>query len=75
MTIVGDGNINVYDGNAFGGTNEEEGEEGGEGKPGDVPPAKVVDVIDTFRYDTTVFDKDQFKEYFKEYMKKLKTHL
>ena len=60
--------------NAFGGKNEDD-EEGGQGGTGGAPPAKVCDVLDSFHYEETGFDKDQFKEYFKGYMKKLKEHL
>jgi hypothetical protein len=60
MNIVGEVKVDVGCGNAFGGKNEEEdGEEGKE--EGGAPQAKVVDIIDTFRYEETVFNKEQFK--------------
>ena len=57
--------VDIGCGNAFGGT-EEEAKGDGE---------KVLDVIDTFKYNETAFDKKGYTSYIKNYMKKVKAHL
>lgn len=71
MVVKGEDKVDVGCGNAFGGKNEDE-EEGG---PGEVPPEKVDIIVDTFNYQETGFDKENFKQYFKEYMNKVVDHL
>ena len=62
---VGGENIDVGCGNAFGGGGDDEG----------VETEKVLDVIDSFKYQETSFTKGQFTTHIKGYMKKVKEHL
>lgn len=68
MVVKQDADVDIGCGNAFGGQNEEDGETGG---AGGAPVAKVIDLVDAFRYEETSFDLEGFKGYFKNYMKKL----
>jgi len=65
MVVIGDVNVDVGCGNAFGGANEEE-EEGGPAAP---TVAKVNDLIDAFGYIETSYDKKDWQAYFKGYVK------
>jgi hypothetical protein len=65
--IVGGENIDIGAGNAFGGGEEDE-------KPDD-QVAKVLDVVDGFRYQETTFSKKDYMTYIKAYMKKVKEYL
>jgi hypothetical protein len=64
LIVKANGDVNVYDGNAFGGKNEEDGEEGGAGGNSQ-PVAKVIDLVDAFGYEETSFPKADFQAYFK----------
>lgn len=66
MVVKGDVNVDVGCGNAFGGKNEDEEEEGG---AGNAPPEKVNDLVDAFQYGETGMSKDDFKSWMKEYAK------
>lgn len=66
--VKGDDNVDVGCGNAFGGGEEEEA-------GGNSEVVKVIDVVDTFNYQETGFDKAGFVAYFKGYMKKVLDHL
>lgn len=68
MVVKQDADVDIGCGNAFGGTNEDDGETGGQGG---APVAKVIDLVDAFRYEETSFDLEGFKGYFRSYMKKL----
>ncbi len=68
LIAVGGEDIDIGCGNAFGGGGEEEGA-AGEGVE------KVLDVIDTFKYEVTAFTKADFTAYFKGYMKKVLDYL
>ena len=72
--IKGEDKFDIGCGNAFGGTNEEEGEEGAGGAGGEAVE-KVIDVIDTFHYQEFGFDKVGYGKYIKEYMKKVLDYL
>lgn len=69
MVVKQDVEVDVGCGNAFGGQNEDDGEQGGQ--TGGAPVAKVIDLVDAFGYEETSFDLDGFSTYFKGYMKKL----
>ena len=66
--VKGDDNVDIGCGNAFGGAGEEE-QAGGE------EVVKVLDIVDTFGYEETSFDKAGFGAYFKGYMKKILEYL
>ena len=68
MIVKGDEKVDVGCGNAFGGGGEEE-------DMGNAEVEKVIDLVDSFNYQETGFDKAGFVSYFKGYMKKLLTHL
>ncbi len=67
MVVKGEDNVDIGCGNAFGGTNEQGQEQGN----GGAPVEKVNDIVDSFHYEETSFDKAGFQGYFKGYMKKL----
>eukprot|EP00335_Anophryoides_haemophila_P000071 CAMPEP_0204821612 /NCGR_PEP_ID=MMETSP1018-20131115/35794_1 /ASSEMBLY_ACC=CAM_ASM_000518 /TAXON_ID=46462 /ORGANISM="Anophryoides haemophila, Strain AH6" /LENGTH=172 /DNA_ID=CAMNT_0051937909 /DNA_START=30 /DNA_END=548 /DNA_ORIENTATION=+ len=67
LVAVGDVDIDVGCGNAFGGDKEEEG-------AGD-NVEKVIDLVDTYRYQETSFGKKDYVTYIKGYMKRLKAKL
>lgn len=68
MVVKGEDNIDIGCGNAFGGAGEQEA-------GGDQNVEKVIDIVDSFNYGETSFDKAGFDAYFKGYMKKLLGHL
>jgi hypothetical protein len=69
MVVKSDVEVDVGCGNAFGGQNEDDGDQGGQ--TGSAPVAKVIDLVDAFQYEETSFDLEGFTAYFKTYMKKL----
>lgn len=69
MVLKQDAEVDIGCGNAFGGTNDEEGEAGGNG--GQDNAFKVIDLVDAFGYHETIFDLSGFGDYFKAYMKKV----
>jgi hypothetical protein len=69
MIVKSDVEVDVGCGNAFGGQNEDDGDQGGQ--TGGAPVAKVIDLVDAFQYEETSFDLEGFNSYFKSYMKKL----
>ena len=73
MVAKQDVDVDVGCGNAFGGQNEDDPDQGGQ--TGGTPVFKVNDLIDAFGYEETSFDKDGFSDYFKGYMKKLMGHI
>ena len=73
MVAKQDVDVDVGCGNAFGGQNEDDPDQGGQ--TGGTPVFKVNDLIDAFGYAETSFDKEGFADYFKLYMKKLMTHI
>ena len=72
-TVKGDVNVDIGCGNAFGGTNEEEG--AAEGGAGESMENKVIDIIDAFKYNETSYTKGDYQTYMKAYLKKVKTYL
>lgn len=67
MVVKGEEKVDIGCGNAFGGGEEEEA--------GNEEVEKVIDVVDSFQYGETSFDKAGFVAYFKGYMKKLLGYL
>ena len=66
MIVVGETNVDIGCGNAFGGKNEDE-EEGGSGGP---PKEKVINLVDSFGYCETSFNsRKDWQVYFRDYMK------
>lgn len=59
-------------GNAFGGTGDEEGEQGGSAETGE---EKVIDIQFNFNLVEYQFSKADFMTYIKGYLKKVKEHL
>ena len=68
MVVKQDAEVDIGCGNAFGGTNEEDGEAGGAAQDN---VFKVIDLVDAFGYEETSFDLNGFNSYFRDYMKKL----
>lgn len=68
MVVVGEANVDVGCGNAFGGKNEED-EEGGQA--GGAPVEKVNDLIEAFGYGETSMDKDDWVKAFQTFVKKI----
>jgi len=67
MVVVGNEEVDVGCGNAFGGKNEDE-EEGG---AGGAPVEKVNNLINQYQYQESPFEKTDWKKYFGDYMKRL----
>ncbi|KRW99548.1 Mss4-like protein [Pseudocohnilembus persalinus] len=65
--VKGEENFDVGCGNAFGGEQEEE--------QGGAAQEKVIDIVDTYQYQTTSFDKKGYLTHFKKYMKRVLEHL
>jgi len=65
--VKGGEEFDIGCGNSFGGAGEEEG--------ADDQKVKVLDVVDSFQYQSTSFGKNDFVTYVKGYMKKVLEHL
>jgi hypothetical protein len=65
--VVGEDKIDIGCGDAFGGAGEDEKAED--------QVAKVLDVVDGFKYQETTFSKKDYMGYIKVYMKKVKEYL
>ena len=72
LVVKGDVEVDVGCGNAFGGKNEEEAEQGNAG--GNVVE-KVNDLIDAFGYVETSFDKKDWQKQFKAFHDRIIQHL
>lgn len=73
MVAKQDVDVDVGCGNAFGGQNEDDPDQGGQ--TGGTPVFKVNDLIDAFGYQETSFDSAGFATYFKGYMKTLMANI
>ncbi len=69
--VVGEVNVDIGCGNAFGGEGEEEKEE----KGAQDDQEKSLNLLNAFNYQETTFTKKDWVNYIKEYMKKVKAYL
>lgn len=70
FVVKGEDNIDIGCGNAFANPDADANEGAGGNQP-----EKVLDVLDTFGYQETTFDKPSYAKYIKEYMRKVLEHL